>query len=128
VVFAILLALAATVPAHVVQHRAVDWLSRRMPMTYDDVHTLAGRRLTTLAMLAVALCEIVEEQIHAGQQERALETMRSVRRIMADIDVQVCGDSAARPLADVREAAEVLCDLDERLFTIASLLGTTIIR
>jgi len=92
-------------------------------MTHDDVRTLAGKRLTTRALIAFALCEIAEEELRAGQEERAWETIRSVRKITADIEAQVCGDASALPLGDLREAAELLCGVDERLTAIESLLG-----
>jgi hypothetical protein len=86
-----------------------------MPMTFDDVRTLAGKRLTSRAMIAFALCQIAEEELHAGQQMRAWETISSVRRITADIERQISGDASALPLGDLREAAELLCGVDERL-------------
>jgi hypothetical protein len=94
-----------------------------MPMTFDDVRSLAGKRLTTRAMIACALCEIAKEEVHAGHQDRALETIRSVRKITADIEIQICGDATALPLGDLREAAELLGSVDVRLKAIASLLG-----
>jgi hypothetical protein len=97
-------------------------------MTFDDTRSLAGKRLTNRAMIAFALCRIAEEELRAGQQVRAWETIRSVRRIAAEIETQVCGDTSALPVGDVREAAELLCGVDERLTGIESLLGPATIQ
>ncbi|HTV14657.1 MAG TPA: hypothetical protein VME68_08075 [Acidobacteriaceae bacterium] len=91
-------------------------------MTFTDARALTGKRVTTRAMIARALCEIAEEEMQAGQQERAWETIRSVRTIAADIEIQVCGDVSALPLGDLREATELLLCVDERLADIESLL------
>lgn len=92
-------------------------------MTFEDARALAGKRLTTRAMIALALCRVAEEEMHTGRQERVPETIRSVRKIAASIEIQVCGDASALPLGDLREAAELLDSVEERLADIESLLG-----
>lgn len=92
-------------------------------MTFEAARALAGKRLTTRAMIAHSLCQIAQEELNAGQQERACETLRSVRRITADIEIQINSDAPGLPLGDLREAAALLSSVDERLAAIESLAG-----
>jgi hypothetical protein len=93
-----------------------------MLMTDDEVRALVGNPLRSRAMIAYALCVIAEEQIHARQQVRASETIRSVREIIAGISKQIDEDTSRIPLGDVREAQELLCGVDERIVAIEALV------
>jgi hypothetical protein len=96
-------------------------------MTIDDVRNLVGKPLRSRAMIAYALCVIAEEEMRAGRQMKALETISLIRRIVADISVQLDSDTSARPISDVRGAQELMSGVDERLNAIEALLGPRIV-
>jgi hypothetical protein len=97
-------------------------------MTFDFVRNLVGKPLRSRAMISYALCVIAEEEMTAGRPVKALETISMVRRIVADISFQLDGDACAMPIADVRGAEELLCEVDEQLSAIEILLSPRIVQ
>jgi len=84
-------------------------------MTMETVHTHVEKSLKSRAFVANALCAVAEQEIHAGQSMRAAETVRTVRHVLADINLLLSGDTSYLPYGALRETAELLAGLDERI-------------
>jgi hypothetical protein len=92
-------------------------------MRPGDHTNLLGKSLRNRAMIANALCSMAEEEYHAGQEERAAETVQTIRHVLRDIWVILGGDVSAVPSNDLREASELLGDLDGRVTAIERAMG-----
>lgn len=84
-------------------------------MTPETIHTLVGKSLKGRAAMANALCAVAEEELHAGQSARAVDTMRKVRGVLADIKLLLSGDTSYLPYGALRETSELLAGVDERI-------------
>jgi hypothetical protein len=84
-------------------------------MTTQSVHHLVGKSLKSRAFVATALCAVAEEEFLAGEHIRATETVRSIRGVLADIDVLLDGDTSYLPYGALRETAQLIAGLDDRI-------------
>jgi hypothetical protein len=84
-------------------------------MTSETVHALVGKSLKSRAIVANALCAVAEEEFHAGQLMRAAETVRTIRHVLADINLFLSGDTTYLHHGTLREVAEALAGLDDRI-------------
>lgn len=79
-------------------------------------------------MIANALCSMAEEEYHAGQEIRATETVRTIREVLKDIWVILSGDVFRCASNDLREASELLGDLDARITAFERAMGPKMIQ
>jgi hypothetical protein len=86
-------------------------------MTTQSVFDLVGKSLKSRAFVATALCAVAEEEFLSGERMRATETVRTIRHVLADIDVLLSGDTSYLPYGALRETAELKAGLDERIRT-----------
>ncbi len=84
-------------------------------MAGDAVHTLVGKSLRSRAAVVAALCVAAEDEFESGQLLRAVETVRSMRKVLADITVLLDGDTSQIPVSDLRTATEALAGIEARV-------------
>jgi hypothetical protein len=83
-------------------------------MRTDTIHALVGKSLRSRAVMANALCALAEEAFHAGQFDRTVETVRSIRSALTDVSILLSGDISYFPHETLRETA----GLEERIASI----------
>ena len=59
-----------------------------------------------------------EQEAYAGRLFEATETVRSVRVLLADVDVLLSGDTSYLPYGTLRETSDLLAGLDDRITAI----------
>ena len=80
-------------------------------MSTQSVHDLVGKSLRSRAFVASALCAVAEEEFLIGEHMRASETVRTVRHVLADINLLLSGDTTYLPYGALRETAELIAGL-----------------
>ena len=93
-------------------------------MTTQTVHKMVGSTLRNRALMANALCAVAEEEVHAGRVIEAVETVRAIRTLLADINLLLSGDTSYLPHGTLRDCADMLGGLDERITAIERSLKT----
>lgn len=71
-------------------------------------------------MTAYALCSVAESHIRDGKLESALDTVRVIRRLMEEVTRLV---EEPQPHSALRETAELLPDLENRVAKLESAIG-----
>lgn len=89
-----------------------------------NVHSMVGTTIRNRAMMANALCAVAEQEAHAGRLLEATETVRSVRALLADVNILLSGDTSYLPYGSLREVAELLAGMDGRIGAIERILGS----
>jgi hypothetical protein len=84
-------------------------------MTTQSVFDLVGKSLKSRAFVATALCAVAEEEFLTGERTRARETIRTIRGVVADINLLLSGDTSYLPYGTLREVGELMTGLDERI-------------
>lgn len=88
----------------------------------EDAQVLVSRSLRHRIMVSYALCAVAESEIRDGNPARALHTTQTVRNLMREIALLVSEPNTASPSA-IREAAEMLAELEERIAGVEAVLG-----
>jgi len=88
-----------------------------MPVTMPP-HAMIGNALRSRALMTNALCAVAEEEIYAGRLAGAEETVRSVRRLLADIDLLLSGDTPHLAPGTLSEVSDLLAGLNDRIGTL----------
>ena len=89
----------------------------------SGIHTLIGTSLRNRAMVANALCALAEEEIHAGEDQRALDTVRTIRGVLREVGLLLEGDVSYLPSGDLREASGLLVGVESRIGSMEKLMG-----
>ena len=84
------------------------------PLPYNDGQMSADKSLKARMMTGYALCAIAESQIHAGELERALKSIRAIREMVAEMN-SLLDEPREYSLSAIREAKDTLADLETRL-------------
>lgn len=91
--------------------------------TGENIQALISQTLRNRIMATYALCAVAESEVHAGELERACQTVKAIRRMLSDINILVC-TPADRPCSSaIHEAAEMLAELENRTQTIEQSIG-----
>jgi len=92
-------------------------------MTVDKVMALVARSLRSRTMMANSLCILAEES-QDGNQARTVVTIRTLRGVLADISLIIDGDVSCLPIADLRNAQELLCGMEARIAAMEKVMGS----
>jgi hypothetical protein len=87
------------------------------------IHAMVGTTIRNRAVMANALCAVAEEEMHAGRIPETRETLGAIRMLLADISILMSGDTSYLPYGVLREMAELLAGLDERVRTVEHAIG-----
>lgn len=85
-----------------------------MRLSAENIQALASQSLRSRIMVSYALCAVAESEIHNGEIQRAEETVKRVRSLLAEALLLVSGTSVSS-VSVIREAAEMLAELEDRL-------------
>lgn len=77
--------------------------------------------LKTRIMTGYALCAIAESQVHAGELERALRSIRAIREVVAEMTTLLSEPRQHSHIA-IREAKDTLIDLETRIQAVEAAL------
>jgi len=80
----------------------------------DNAKALINQTLRSRIMVTYALCAVAESEVHAGQLESSLQIVKTIRRMLSDINVLVSGPMDRLSLRTIHEAAEMLSELEIR--------------
>jgi hypothetical protein len=83
--------------------------------TPESVNILLGKSLRNRALVANALCAIAEEEAHAGDVWRAVETIRAIRGVMGEVSLILQGDVEGIPRDAIRDTCDLLSGLDGKI-------------
>ncbi len=84
----------------------------------------AETSLKTRIMTGYALCAIAESQIHAGELERAVKSVRAVRELVAEMN-SLLDQPQQHSLSAIREARDTLVDLETRIQAVEAAIPTS---
>jgi hypothetical protein len=73
-------------------------------------------------MTGYALCALAESHLHEGERERASNTVAAIRKRMADVTLLLGGGNLMGAIA-IREATELLADLEDRVAKVEAAIG-----
>lgn len=80
-----------------------------------SVDGLLPQSLRNRALIANALCAIAEEEAHAGQVARAIETVRALRGVLGEVSRILGGDTSDLAAGTLEDTAELLGGLGDRI-------------
>ena len=89
----------------------------------ENVQALVNQTLRNRIMVTYALCAVAEGEVYAGELQRTLRTVKAIRRLLAEINVLICGPSERVSPSSIREAGELLAELENRTQAIEASLG-----
>lgn len=79
---------------------------------------MIGITLRNRAMMANALCAVAEEEAHSGRLLEATETVRSVRTLLAEINILLSADISELRYGPIFDLSDLLTGLDGRIVAI----------
>ncbi len=91
----------------------------------ESTQALINQSLRSRIMATYALCAVAEDEIHASQLERPLQTVKAIRRMLSDINVLVYGSPNRLCASTIHEAAEMLAELENRTQAIEVAIGSS---
>jgi hypothetical protein len=74
-------------------------------------------------MVATALCAVAEEELHRGDGQRAVDTIRTIRGVLREINLLLDGDASHIPTGDLRDASGMLAGVENRIAAMEKLVG-----
>ena len=80
----------------------------------ENVHTLVAQSLRSRIMVTYALCAIADSDVYGGNWERAGQTVKAIRRLIAEIDVLIFEQTGRIPASTIHEAGDLLAELENR--------------
>ena len=89
----------------------------------ENVHTLVAQSLRRRIMVTYALCAIAESDAQDGNWERAAQTVKAIRRLIAEINVLIFEPIDRIPAGTIHEAGELLAELENRTQSIEESIG-----
>jgi Arc/MetJ-type ribon-helix-helix transcriptional regulator len=94
----------------------------RFMTTSETIRALVGKSLKSRAFVANALRAVAQEEFVAGEHVRVAETVRTLRGVLADINLLLDGDTSYLPYGALRETAELIARLDDRIKTMETVI------
>lgn len=89
----------------------------------ENGRALIGQSLRNRMVTTFALCAVAESEVQAGELERTIRTVKAIRRLLAEINVLICGPLDHISLSAIHEAGELLADLENRVQAIEMVVG-----
>jgi DNA helicase TIP49 (TBP-interacting protein) len=74
-------------------------------------------------MATYALCAIAESEVYAGELDRTIITVRAIRRLIGEITVLISEPQGRIPITTIREAGELLAEIEHRTQSIEATIG-----
>jgi len=90
-------------------------------------HAMIATTIRNRALMANALCAVAEQETHAGRLLEASETARSVRGLLADINILLSGDTSYLPYGTLWDVSDLLAGLESRIGTIERVMKPQIL-
>jgi len=87
------------------------------------VDGLLTKSLINRALIANALCAIAEEEAHAGDVTRAVETVKALRGVLGEVSLILSGDTSDLRSGSLQDAAELLDGLGSRIAAVEKALS-----
>lgn len=91
-------------------------------MNSENILALVSKSLRHRLMLCRALCSIAETEVRDGESDRALQTMRSLRKRLAEVTVLI-SEPQPLPIRAASESAALLAELESRASALEAALA-----